>query len=352
MNDQSNATQAVGAIMRTNEVVQSAQHETATAAVAARAKAQVEAKYIMAMKNPRDLDVARTKLLHECKRPSFARSARYHKPIGKGVEGPSIRFAEAAVRNLKNIDNETITTYDDEQKSILHVSSTDLESNTSYGQTVVVQKTVERKYLKRGQAALGQRYNNDGELLYIVQATDDEVLNKVNSLVSKALRTLTLRHVPGDIVDECMEMCIIVAEDEDAKDPDAARRAVLDSFFAISVQPQQLVEYLGHSLDTVVPAELAQLRAIYAAIRDGETAWQEVLDNKKGQTADGAAPAKPSQAQSVVDRVKSERGARKSPAKPPAAAAEPKAEPPAAAAPAAAAPAANNKPADPNNDGR
>ena len=76
----------------TNEV---ALPDTAATAVAAQAKALVEARYIMALRRPRDMDVVREKMLKECMRPSFAAVARYVKPIGqdraKWRPGPSIR---------------------------------------------------------------------------------------------------------------------------------------------------------------------------------------------------------------------------------------------------------------------
>jgi hypothetical protein len=254
------------------------QHETAGSAVAARAKAQIEARYIMALKRPRSWDDVRTRLLKECKRPGFARAARYRKPVGQGIEGPSIRFAEAALRYMTNVSVETTVTYDDPTKVILRVSVVDLEANVPYEQDVAVQKTVERKKLGRGQRPLAQRTNSFGDTVYIVEATDDEILNKVNALVSKALRTLALRLLPGDILEECMDLCIRVARDEDARDPDAARKAMVDAYFALGIAATQLVEYLGHPLEALAPKELDELRALYAALRDGETSWQEIMD--------------------------------------------------------------------------
>lgn len=255
-----------------------AQHETAAGAVAARAKAQIEARYIMALKRPRSWDEVRTRLLKECRRPGFARAARYRKPVGQGIEGPSIRFAEAALRYMTNVGVETTVTYDDSSKTILRVSVVDLEANVPYEQDVAVQKTVERRKLGKGQRPLATRTNSFGDTVYIVEATDDEILNKVNALVSKALRTLALRLLPGDILEECMALCIRVAQDEDARDPDAARKAMIDAFFGVGVSATQLAEYLGHALEQVTPAELSELRALFAAIRDGETSWREVMD--------------------------------------------------------------------------
>lgn len=123
--------------------------DTASTAVAAQAKALVEARYIMAIRRPRDMDVVRERMLKECLRPSFAAVARYTKPIGrdrsKWPTGPSIRFAEAAVRNMTNITVETMTVYDDREKRIVRVTVTDLEANVPYSQDITIAKTIERR---------------------------------------------------------------------------------------------------------------------------------------------------------------------------------------------------------------
>jgi len=258
------------------------QSDTAATAMAARSKAMIEARCIMAIQRPRNWDTVRTKLLDECKRPGFAQAARYKKPIGKGVEGPSIRFAEAAIRYMTNIAIETTVTYDDDKKLILRVSATDLESNVPFEQDVVIAKTVERKKLARGQIPLSQRTNSYGELTYLVGATDEEILNKQNALVSKALRTLALRLLPGDILDECMSKCIATAENADAQDPAAARKAIVDAFHSLGVDADQLVKYLQHPLAASTPAELRNLRAVYSALRDGETTWREIMEELSG----------------------------------------------------------------------
>ena len=77
--------------------------ENAAIAMAAKQKAVVEARYKMALARPRDIDKVRQNMLKDAKRPNFAAVAIYHKPIGKGVEGPSIRFVEAAIRNMTTI---------------------------------------------------------------------------------------------------------------------------------------------------------------------------------------------------------------------------------------------------------
>lgn len=270
---QDQLTAPPGAVMQTSE--------TASAAVAAQAAALVQARYVIALKNPRDLDTVRERLLKECKRPGFARVARYKKPIGQGIVGPSIRFAEAAIRCMGNVVVETVTLFDDREKRIIQVNVTDLEANVPYTSSVTIDKTVERRRTQDGDEVLGQRKNSQGITVFIVAATEDQLLNKQNALISKAIRTNGLRLVPGDIVEECMWQVVETQENADAKDPDGAKLQIFDSFGNQGVSVAQLKKYLGHDGATLTPKELSDLRAVYSAIKDGETTWKEVMASKE-----------------------------------------------------------------------
>ena len=69
--------------------------EVSTTAAAAQAQALVQARFIMAIRNPRDLMQVRQRMLADAKRPGFAKVAIYSVPRGgKQITGASIRFAE------------------------------------------------------------------------------------------------------------------------------------------------------------------------------------------------------------------------------------------------------------------
>ncbi len=290
-----------------------APREDTTAALAAQVKATVEARFIMALQRPRDNDMARDRILSECKRPKFAESARYRRPVGKKkneqtgrweesfIEGPSIRFAEAAMRAMGNIDVQTMTTFDSPDKRTIQVAVTDLESNTTYARDITVLKVVERKNLKKNQQPLGTRLNSYGETLYVVVATESEVATKEAAEVSKSIRTLGLRHVPGDILDEAMELCVQTMANSDAKDPEAARKAIVDAFSAIGVKPADLKLYLGQDVGSCSPAQIGELRALYAALKAGEFAWSDVIEPEpSGDDGDDSAHG----VTSLKDRMK------------------------------------------------
>lgn len=259
--------------------------ETSATAVAAQAKAMVEARYIMALRRPRQWDQVRQDLLKECKRPSFAnnKSAYYRKPIGNGVEGLGIRFVEVALRCMTNVLVETSMIFEDENKEIHRVSVTDLESNLTYPLDVRVTKTVERSKPNDDGSYISVRKNSYNKSTYTVSATDDDLLNKRAAQISKAIRTLGLRIIPGDLQDEAESIIKAIRLDEAARDPDTERKRIADAFGEIGVKAADLAEYLGHSLDTCSPAELVNLRGIYGAIRDGESSWKSVMENKAEQ---------------------------------------------------------------------
>jgi len=273
--------------------------ETSSTAVAAQAKAMVEARYVMALQRPRNWDQVRQDLMKECKRPSFAhnKSAYYRKPIGQGVEGLGIRFVEVAMRCMTNVLIETSMVFEDASKEIHRVSVTDLESNVTYPLDVRVSKTVERSKPMDDGSYISVRTNSYNKPVFTVTANDDDLLNKRAAQISKAIRTLGLRIIPGDMQDEAEEIIKRVRLDEAARDPDAERKKLADAFAGIGVKVADLVDYLGHSLDACSPNELVDLRGVYGAIKDGEATWKSVMENKAeqdgagGKRSDSAAPS-------------------------------------------------------------
>lgn len=266
--------------------------ETQSSALAQQARANVEARFIVARSSPRDLDDVRVRLLRECRRPGFADVARYAKPVGnKSIVGPSIRFVEAALRYFGNATVESSILYEDAESRQLRITVTDLETNTTYASDAMVAKLVERRSLKQGQHAVSQRVNSYGDTVFLIHATEDELLNKAAAIVSKAVRTLGLRMIPGDIVEECMQEVVDTQGRQDAADPSSARKRICDSFSSLGVMPSDLAAFLGHAIDGASPDEIRQLREAYAAIRDGESTWRAVMEART-EEREIAAPVK------------------------------------------------------------
>lgn len=255
--------------------------ETAVSAAAAHAVGMVKAMHAMALERPRDLIVVREKLLAECRRPKFAECARYKLPRGgKDITGPSVRFAEAAARALTNLHRRTTILYEDDERRLGEVTIVDLESNLPYCSGFTIDKTVERRTIKPGDVVLSERLNSKGEAVYRIIATEAEVQQKQESLVSRIRRNLILELLPGDIKDEALEECSATLRRADSADPRATAKKLADSFQSLGIPAAQLQQYLGHAVDTVTPEEAEDLRGIYSAIADRETTWAEVMEAK------------------------------------------------------------------------
>lgn len=271
-------------------------HETSAEVFAAQAKALVNARYQIALLKPRDWDQVRQKLLRDCERPRFAAAAVYSKPVGGGkfATGLSIRFAESAIRAMTNLQPEHLVLYDDEDQRITRIALTDIEANVCYSKDVVLEKTVERRELKPGQTAFSQRINSYGKPVYLVRATEDDLLTKEAAFASKVMRQHALRLLPADIQEECEEKVRSINAAKIKADPLAEKKKIIDSFEQIGIPVTELKKFLGvESLDRLEPRQIGSLREVFQAIRDGETSWRDVMDQReqvRGTTTPASGP--------------------------------------------------------------
>ena len=252
---------------------------TVAIAAAVHARASVEARYLMAMQRPRNwLDVAQ-RLNAAMRRPGVAAVAEYSVPRGdRKIVGPSIRFAEEALRAAGNVYTEVVVVDDTDTHRTMRVTMTDLESNWSIARDVQVAKTLERSTAKEKDTVLGQRLNSEGRLVYIIAATEEELLFKQNSLISRVVRTDGLRLLPSDLKDDALAVAAEVRRDRDAKDPAGNAKVMASKFYALGVTVAELEKHLGKPLTAVQPVDVEMLRALYTGLHDGEFTWDELRE--------------------------------------------------------------------------
>lgn len=261
--------------------------------MSAKVKAEVHAAYMMAMERPRSEDDARVRILAACKSPLFAAKARYQKPVGgsmvqgrwvpKTIQGPSIRFVEEAIRCWRNVYTQRTAIFDDDQKRVISIVTRDLESNTSYGEDVTIEKQVERRSAT-DRVVIGQRVNTNKDVVYIVKATEDELVTKTNAQASKAIRSNGLRIIPQHIVEEAMQVVDAVLRDKVRADPAAERRALLDGFASRGILPSDVERFMCKPAGQLTEDDLVRLRDMLTAIEDGQATWQEYMEGTQAQT--------------------------------------------------------------------
>ena len=251
--------------------------DPAAVAAAESVKARIQAQYLVALSHPRSYDQSRFRIMEACRRPAFADKVEYKKPVGgKTIVGPSVRFAELALREWGNIDYSNTVVYDDEMNRRISVVITDLETNTTFSASIQITKTVERKD-STGREVISERINSYGDKIYIVKATEDEALTKQAAMISKALRNEGLRLIPQEIIEEGIDIARRTQQKDVSSNMEEARKKISDAFGGLGIQPKHLEEYLGHPMSMCVPAEITDLRAIFNAIKNGEAKWNDFV---------------------------------------------------------------------------
>lgn len=264
-------------------------NSTASEMVAAQTESEVKAGFALAQHCPRNEERARSSIIMACKNLRFAEKSIYRKPIGKThIEGPSIRFAEEMLRHWGNVKIQEIIIFDSPETRIVRVICYDLQTNLPYGEDVIIQKTVERKYAGDRQV-LGERLNSRSERVFIVVATEDEIRNKEKAAVSKAIRNNGLRLIPAHIVEEAMDTARSTLTEKVSVDPMAVKRKMIDSFALMNINVEDLETYLKHPIDKVSKAEVAELQTVYNSIRDGEAKWSDFLAQEEPKKAPASA---------------------------------------------------------------
>jgi hypothetical protein len=323
--------------------------ETAKAAMIAQATAEIQAMYVVARQNPRSWDDVRVRLLKDCARPGFAKSAIYGKPqrmqnqgerkdlkIGDyydGIlEGLSIRFAEDCQRIAGNLRAGSIVLYDDPDKRLVQFAVVELESNARVDQTITITKTIERRSAT-GRIVVDERINGSGQVVYLLEATEDELRNKENAAISRVKRNLLLAMIPADIREECEAKAKETRAAEIKRDPDAERKKLADAFTELGIMPTDIEAYLGHGLAQCSPAQLGELRALYVGVKEGAATWAELLEER---TKEPKEQPKTTKARKLAEDMRARKAAAKKDEKPAdgaAKASETKPEPKDAAAP-------------------
>ena len=289
--------------------------ELSSISVSAAAKAEVEAAWKMALMAPRSEDDARARILMACRHPGFAAKAKYRKPVGKNkdertgewtqnyVIGPSIRFVEQVLISWRNVLTQQTTVYDDREKRVVKISVRDLESNVSHSKEITLDKTVERRS-DRDREVIGRRTNSGGQTVYIVRATEDEIMIKEAALSSKVIRNNGIRVVPTHIIDEALAEVDRVLREKAKDDPEKERRDILDGFTKRGVMPSAIEAFMGSPAAQFTPSDLVKLREILSTIEEGTATWKDFLEGTIAEEQQNMADASQPDTKGVEVREK------------------------------------------------
>jgi hypothetical protein len=279
--------------------------DLAVAAAAAKAAKEIELAFAIAFKSPpRNIDVFRETMIRHCRRKTFAETALYCRPAGRERDPAtgqwrdafainfSIRFMEAAIQAWQHVHTTASITFENSEKRLLNVKVFDLQNNVSYAADAMIEKLVERRELK-DRVERGRRLNSSNETVYLVDATKDEVRSATGAERSKLIRDQAQRLFPRDVLEECRAYIDSTVKDENAKDPDSAKKKILDKFASLGIGASMLAEYMGgQPFESLTADGLSALGALFNGLKDGQWTWPEVMKSKREQAESAVAPAK------------------------------------------------------------
>lgn len=243
------------------------EREVGAASAVAREEAEIKAAIFLARQFPRDEFKAYNKIMKTCERPGFAEDAIYSFPrSGQTVKGPSVQMAREIARCWGNIRYGLRIVSVDEDMVHIRGYAYDLETNAHVEHEDKFEKLVYRKsqgWVKPDERDLRELINRRGAIL---------------------VRNAILQVIPSDVVDaaeeKAKETLRRAAQGEISQNREQAIRRLVKAFDGIGVTVEMLEAYLKHGLDAITADEIADLRAVYKSIQDGNSRREEYFDLK------------------------------------------------------------------------
>ena len=255
----------------------------------ARAIAEAQGKLVIAKRFPRNEAIAFDEAMQACRRPGLAEEAFWSFPRGREVlEGSSIHLARELARVWGNIEYNIRELSRKDGVSEMQAFAWDLQTNTLVTQNFTVKHW---RDTKQGGYAL-----TDERDIYELTANQG----------SRRLRSCIFAVLPSDLVKAAEVECKkTLAGSNDVPIKDKVRQMV-SAFSGLGITAVMIEARLGHSLDSTLPEEVANMKSIYRSIRDGITKagdWfggvkeelpaSDVLDAPAEAAAPAPAPEKP-----------------------------------------------------------
>jgi hypothetical protein len=249
--------------------------ELSVSAAQTAARYEIEGAIILARQFPRNEDAAYQGLMRSCKRLTFAEDCTYSFPRGgEQVEGPSVYLARELARLWGNIRYGVDIIADDESERTIRAWAWDLETNTRTSADDTFAKLI---YRKKG----GWQKPDERDLR--------ELTNRRAAII---VRNCLLGILPPDFVEDAMTEAKRTLHNGVSENIDESRKKLVVAFGGIGVSVEQIEEYLGHPIASSAPSEIANLRAVWKSISDGNSTWNEYSntenhDAKPKQPSDG-----------------------------------------------------------------
>jgi hypothetical protein len=224
-------------------------------AMQSREVAEIQTKYLMAQRFPRDERKAMDGIVNAFSRAGLAERAAYeYAKGGSAVSGPSIHAAQAIAQQWGNIEfgfREVSrgTGPDGVPFSEVEAFATDMQSRVPSSITFIVRHW-------RDTRSGGYRLKDEREVYELTA-----------NMAQRRKRACILSVLPQDVIDAAMQQADVTLKTKADTSPEAMARMV-EAFGPFGVTKDQLEKRIQRRLDAITPAQVVMLKRIYASLRD------------------------------------------------------------------------------------
>ncbi|MCG8709222.1 hypothetical protein JHU04_002462 [Brenneria sp. 4F2] len=232
-----------------------------------RAIQEVQAAMVIAKKFPRDPISAMDRILQSCTRPTLAEGALYsYSRGGSEVTGPSIRLAEALAQSWGNMQFGVRELEQKNGESTVEAFAWDIETNTRQVKTFSVPHI---RFTRNGKKKL-----EDPRDIYEMVANQG----------SRRLRACILGVIPGDVIESAVRQCEVTLTSHADTSPEAIKKMaeVFKTEFRVSID--QIQKRLQCRIEAMRPAQMVQMKKIYASMRDGMSSPDDWFEKPEAST--------------------------------------------------------------------
>lgn len=253
-----------------------------------RAVAEVQARMLLARRFPRDQIQAVDAILRDCTRLSLAQSALYsYARGGAEITGPTIRLAEAVAQRWGNIAS----------------GFKELARRNGYSEVVAYAWDLESGFYDERQFQVRHWRDTRGG----GHPTTDErdIYELVANAAQRRKRAVLLSVIPGDVIEIAVAECEKTLRAKVDVTPDGIRK-MLEIFEQIGVSRGQVEQRCQCHAEAIRPAQIVQLRKIYASIKDGLSEpgdWFQPVTAKAATAAEFDEFARPSNERPKMDTL-------------------------------------------------
>jgi len=267
-------------------------------ALQSREVAEIQVKYMMAQRFPRDEKKCLDRIVNAFSRTRLAELAQYeYAKGGNTITGGSIHAAQAIAQLWGNIEfgfkeMSRGTGSDGVPYSEVQAYAHDLESRTHRPVTFIVRHW---RDTKKG----GYRLRDERDIYELTA-----------NMAQRRTRGCIFAVIPQDIIDTALEQADITLRTKADTSPEALSK-MLDAFAPFGVTKAHIETLTQRRLEAMTPAQMVRLKRIYQSLRDEVSSPRDWFDMGDPETPE---------ASDVPDRVQAARDAIKGKRSPPPAA--------------------------------